>query len=160
MCQGEWRVDVEGCWRDIAGGRIQEEVEKTKKEMFQEKRIHGKFTRYVSEVVDEKLWQCSRGLFLLPTSRLCKGGFFRPWLRRRMLVQSVECVARRWSRLSIWPVVVLVWPRGSIRGDMSGWVWWCTGSFVRSMVQSVLMCGTVYKEVPDGLRVSEDVEIW
>ena len=123
-------MDVEGCWRDIAGGRIKEEVEKTKKDMFQEKMIHGKFMRHVSEVVDEKLWQWLGAGYLgkstLGVCFCCPGaGFAKEFfsghdLRRRMLVQSVECVVRRWSRLSIWPVVVLVWPRGSIRGDMIG----------------------------------------
>ena len=54
-------MDVEGCWRDVAGGTMKQEVQvaggEGRKEAFYEKRLHGKFMRDVSEVADERLWQ-------------------------------------------------------------------------------------------------------
>ena len=33
--------------------------------------------------------------------KLCERGFFGPQLRRKMYIQSVESVARRWSQLGM-----------------------------------------------------------
>ena len=81
-------MDVEGCWRDIAGGRNEKQVKKAggeiKKADVSGEEVTWKFMRDVSEAVDKWSWlragffgKSMDGRFFL-----CEHGFFRAMIEK------------------------------------------------------------------------------
>lgn len=130
----EWMMKVVG--KELQVGETKKEykkrVEKERKESFLEKRLHGKYMRDVGEVANDRSWQWLRASYLgkgtegfvfASQEQALRTRFFRATIEEedvdpRCIVGFVE---RRWNRLGIWQVVVLVWYKGNTEGSMIGW---------------------------------------